>query len=91
MLAQDCLIKNQDFTNIGLNNSICRIDALDIEIQVLAEAKDSLLEIEKTLWFNIEEEFKSRKQKRELLKAEITELMNNCNKLLYFVNTFRQE
>ncbi len=88
---QDCLIKNQDFTNNGLNNSIFRIDTLDREIRVLAEAKTSLLEIEKTLWFKIDEEFISRKQKRELLKAEIMELKDSCNKLLYFVNASRQE
>ncbi len=91
MLAQDCSVINQDFTNIGLDNSIFRIDALDREIRVLAEAKTSLLEIEETLWIKIEEEFKSRKQKRELLKSEIMDLKDSCNKLLYFVNAFRQE
>jgi hypothetical protein len=91
MLEQKSAEENQEINGTGLNNSLWRIDALDEEIRVLDEAKTSLLEIEKTLWFKINEEIRCRKQKREMLKADVTELKQRCDKLLNSVNAFRQE
>jgi hypothetical protein len=91
MLEQKWAEENQDISGTGLNNSLWRIDALDEEIRVLDEAKTSLLEIEKTLWFKINEEVRCRKQEREMLKADVTELKQRCDKLLHSVNEFRQE
>jgi hypothetical protein len=91
MLEQKWAEENQEINGTGLNNSLWRIDALDEEIRVLDEAKTSLLEIEKTLWFKINEEIRCRKQKREMLKADVTELKQRCDKLLNSVNAFRQE
>jgi len=91
MLEQKWADENQEISNTGLNNSIWRIDTLDEEIRVLDEAKTSLLEIEKILWFKIDEEIRGKRQKKELLEAEVTDLKQRCDKLLYFVNAVRQE
>ena len=91
MLEQKWADENQEINNTGLNNSIWRIDTLDEEIRVLDEAKTSLLEIEKILWFKIDEEIRGKRQKKELLEAEVTDLKQRCDKLLYFVNAVRQE
>ena len=90
MLEQKWADENQEISNTGLNNSIWRIDTLDEEIRVLDEAKTSLLEIEKILWFKIDEEIRGKRQKKELLEAEVTDLKQRCDKLLYFVNAVRQ-
>jgi len=39
----------------------------------------------------IDQEIEGRAEKRELLEGEVTELKQRCDKLLFFVNTFRQE
>lgn len=91
MLDQKWAEENQDINGAGLNNSAWRIDALDEEIRALDETKTSLLEIEETLWFKIDEEVRCKKHKREELEAEVTGLKQRCDELLYFVNAFRQE
>jgi hypothetical protein len=91
MLEQKWADENQEIDKTGLNNSKWRIDTLAEEIRVLDEAKTSLLEIEKTLWFKIDDEIRGKRQKKELLKAEVTDLKQRCDMLLYFVNAVRQE
>ena len=91
MLDQKWAEENQDINGAGLNTSAWRIDALDEEIRALDETKTSLLEIEKTLWFKIDEEVSCKKHKREELEAEVTGLKQRCDELLYFVNAVRQE
>jgi hypothetical protein len=91
MLDQKWAEENQDINGAGLNNSAWRIDALDEEIRALDETKTSLLEIEKTLWFKIDEEVRCKKHQREELEAEVAGLKQRCDELLYFVNAFLQE
>jgi len=91
MLDQKWAEENQDINGAGLNNSAWKIDVLDEEIRALDETKTSLLEIEKTLWFKIDEEVRCKKHKRKELEAEVTGLKQRCDELLYFVNAFRQE
>jgi hypothetical protein len=91
MLDQKWAEENHDINGANLNNSAWRIDAIDEEIRALDETKASLLEIEKTLWFKIDEEVKCKKDKRKELEAEVIGLKQRCDELLYFVNAFRRE
>ena len=91
MLDQKWAEENQDINGAGLNDSAWIIDALDEEIRALDETKTSLLEIEKTLWFKIDEEVRCKKHKRKELETEVAGLEQRCDELLYFVNAFRQE
>ncbi len=67
------------------------LDELGKEIDKLCEEKTSLLDIERKLENAIDEEVKRRKEKRKLLKTEVEDLKKKCEKLTFFVNTFRQE
>ena len=72
-------------------NALLVLDELGKEIDILGEEKNSLLDIEKKLEKEIEREVKRREQKRKLLKTEVENLKKKCEKLTFFVNTFRQE
>jgi len=67
------------------------LDELGKEIDRLGEEKTSFLVIERKLEKEIDEEVKRREQKRKLLKTEVETLKKNCEKLTFFLNTFRQE
>lgn len=72
-------------------NSLLVLDELGKEIDVLSEEKNSLLDIERKLEREIDKEVKRREQKRKVLKTEVENLKKKCEKLTFFVNTFRQE
>jgi hypothetical protein len=91
MLEEKYAEKKHEDQQLDLHNALWKTTVLDEEIQALNGAKASLLEIESSLWAMIDEEIESRKEKRDLLKIEVAELKQRCDKILYFVNVFRQE
>lgn len=72
-------------------NALVVLDELGREIDTLCEEKTSLLDIERKLENEIDKEVKRREQKRKHLKTEVETLKKKCEKLTFFVNTFRQE
>jgi len=72
-------------------NALLVLDELGKEIDMLCEEKNSLIDIERKLEKEIDKEVKRREQKRKLLKTEVETLKKKCEKLTFFVNTFRQE
>ncbi len=91
MIEEKCVEEKKEKQQTDLHSALWKTTALDEEIQALDEAKASLLEIERKLWSMIDEEIENRKEKRELLEKEVTELKQRCDRLLFFVNVFRQE
>jgi len=83
--------QNHEKQIIGTKSATQVLVELDKEIDKLSEEKMNLLEIEKKLADEIDEEIKRRKQKRNLLKNELKNLKKQCEELTKFVNTFRQE
>jgi hypothetical protein len=83
--------KNREKQNIGEKSAIQVLDELGKEIDSLCDEKRSLIDIERKLAREVDEEIKRRKQKRKLLKTEVENLKKKCEKLTFFVNTFRQE
>ncbi len=91
MLEEKCSEEKQEKRQFDLHTALWKITALDEQLQALDGAKTSLLEIERKLMNMIDQEIEGRAEKRELLEGEVTELKQRCDKLLFFVNTFRQE
>jgi len=91
MLEEKYSEEKQESHEFDLHTALWKITALDEQLQALGGAKTSLLEIERKLMNMIDHEIEGRAEKRELLEGEITELKQRCDKLLFFVNTFRQE
>jgi seryl-tRNA synthetase len=83
--------QNHEKQTIGTKSAKQVLVELDKEIDKLSEERMNLLEIEKKLADEIDEEIKRRKQKRNLLKNELKNLKKQCEELTKFVNTFRQE
>jgi ribosomal 50S subunit-associated protein YjgA (DUF615 family) len=75
----------------GAKSALHVLSELDKEIVKLGEEKTNLIEIEEKLTDEIEKEIKRRKEKRNLLKTEVTSLKKKCEDLTIFVNTFRRE
>lgn len=91
MLEEKGTEEKQEKQQSDLHTALWKTTVLDEEIQALDGTKTSLLEIERKLWAMIDEEIQNRKKNRELLEKEVAELKQRCDKLLYFVNVFRQE
>jgi hypothetical protein len=89
MLAQERVEGDKDFVENGFRNYVSKINDLDDEVRALSDTKADLLDIERTLLFKIDEEIKRRKQERELLKVEVTELKNSCERLVNLLNGFQ--
>jgi hypothetical protein len=91
MLEEKCSIEKTERQQFDLHAALWKITVLDEQLQALDGAKTSLLEIERKLVNMIDQEIEGRAEKREMLEGEVTELKQRCDKLLFFVNTFRQE
>lgn len=91
MLKGKYSMEESEKQQFDLHTSLWKITVLDEHLQALNEAKTSLLEIERKLGGLIDQEIERREEKREILEGEVTELKQRCDKLLFFVNTFRQE
>ena len=83
--------KKSEKQHTGTKNAARVLDELDKEIEKLGEEKTNLLEIERKLADEIDEEIKRRKEKRNLLKTEVSILKKKCEELTCYVNTFRRE
>jgi DNA repair exonuclease SbcCD ATPase subunit len=83
--------KRTEKQHTGTKTAARVLDELDKEIEKLGEEKTNLLEIERKLADEIEEEVKRRKEKRNLLKTEVSSLKKKCEELTCYVNTFRRE
>jgi len=75
----------------GIRNSIRTLDELGKEIEEFGEEKSNLLDIERKLSDEMEEEIKRREKKRDLLRTEVDSLKKKCEDLTGYVNTFRRE